>query len=201
VDEITCEEIACERNHPMGRIEEYIEKEKKKTNWLQKLSANYPVVTDTILLAQGYALPENTHEKLIRPSLLRRLIYLFAFLVVFSGWLILVIPMRGKDVPLGVDIIFIPFNLIMSISFLLMLFLKKFNYRIQINRSGITLREDFIPWEDIVETAIMRKPEARGDHRYLVIFKRDGTDLKSDLYMFGISDRKLAATIEYFKNN
>jgi hypothetical protein len=34
-----------------------------------------------------------------------------------------------------------------------------------------------------------------------VIFKRDGTDLKSDLYMFGISDRKLAATIEYFKNN
>jgi hypothetical protein len=185
----------------MGRIEEFIEKEKQKTNWLQKLSANYPVVNGTNLLAQGYAMSINTPEKIIRPSLLKRLIYLFAFLVAFSGWLFLVIPMRGKDVPLAVYIVFIPFNLIMSIAFLLMLFLKKYNYRIQINRSGICIREDFIPWDDIVDTAIMRKPQARGDYRYLVIFKRDGTDLKSDLYMFGISNRRLAAAIEYFKNN
>lgn len=184
----------------MGRIEEFSEQEKQKAGWLQKLAANYPVVTATNLLAQGYAITINTPEKIIRPSLFKRLIYIFAFLATFFGWLTLVIPGLEKRVPLAVYLIFIPFNLIMSIAFLQMLFLKKYNYRIRLDRSGITLREDFIPWDDIVDTAIMRKPEARGDHRFLVIFRRDGTDLTSDLYMFGISDRKLAAAIEHFKN-
>jgi hypothetical protein len=42
----------------MNLVEEFIESEKLKLNWLQKLSANYPDVTETRLLARGYAMPE-----------------------------------------------------------------------------------------------------------------------------------------------
>lgn len=42
-------------NFHMSLIEEFTESEKQKLNWLRKLSANYPDVTETRLLAGGYA--------------------------------------------------------------------------------------------------------------------------------------------------
>jgi hypothetical protein len=188
-----------ESNQPMGRIEEFTEKEKQKASWLEKLAANFPTVTATSLLGRDHPLPINTPGKIIRPSLVKRGLYLFAFLMAFSGWLYLVIPGREKGIPLAVYLIFIPFLLFMSVSFLLVPFLKRYNYRIRIDGSEITLREDSISWSEIIETAVMRQPAPRGDRRYLVIFKRDGTELKSDLFLFGISDRKLASVIEHYK--
>jgi len=63
----------------------------------------------------------------------------------------------------------------------------------------MTIRGIFNAWGAILETAIMRQPKARGVDRFLVIFKRDGSVEKLDLFLFGISDRKLAAVVEYYK--
>jgi hypothetical protein len=68
-------------NFPMSLIEEFTESEKQKLNWLQKLSANYPEVTETRLLARGYATPEITSFRTLQPSIFRRSMYFLLFMV------------------------------------------------------------------------------------------------------------------------
>jgi hypothetical protein len=130
----------------MSLIEEFRESEKQRLNWLQKLSANYPDVTATRLLAGEYATPEIKTVITIKPSFFRKSMYFLAF---------------------GVTL---------------------FSFQ------GI-----FTAWDQIVETAIMRQPQPRGVARFLVIFKRNGSVGKSDLFLFNVSDRKLASAVEYNK--
>jgi hypothetical protein len=185
----------------VGLIEEFIESEKQKLNWLQKLSANYPDVTETRLLARGYAEPEIKPDRIIRPSIFKRSLYFLVFLVAFFSWLFLLSTLRGHQdrAPLVVYLVFVPFLLFASGSFLLVNFVKSYNYTIGINASGMTIRGIFIAWDEIVETAIMRQPQPRGVARFLVIFTRDGTFRKLNLFLFGMSDRRLADVIEYYK--
>lgn len=183
----------------MSLIEEFTESEKQRLNWLQKLSANYPDVTETRLLAQGYDTPEIKSVKTIRPSIFRRLIYCFAFLVSSSSWLFMLSTLGGRRDPLWVYLVFVPFLLFVSISFLWVVFVKRYNYTIRIDASGLTIQGIFTAWGEIAETAIMRQSQPRGVDRFLVIFKRDGSVGKSDLFLFGISDRKLASAVEFYK--
>jgi hypothetical protein len=180
-------------------IEEFTESEKQRLNWLQKLSANYPDVTETRLLARGYATPEIKSVSTIQPSIFRRSMYCLAFLVTLFSWLFLLSTFGGRRAPLGVYLVFVPFLLFTSVSFLLAVFVKRYNYTIRIDASGLTIQGIFTAWGEIVETAIMRQPQPRGVARFLVIFKRNGSVGKSDLFLFSISDRKLASAVEYYK--
>jgi hypothetical protein len=186
-------------NFPVSLIEEFRESEKQRLNWLQKRSANYPDVTETGLLARGYATPEIKSVRTIQPSIFRRSMYGLAFLVTLLSWLFLLFTWGGGRAPLGVYLVFVPFLLFASVSFLLVVFMKRYNYRLQFDASGLTIQGIFISWGEIVETAIMRQPQPRGVARFLVIFTQDGTVRKLDLFLFGISDRKLAAVVEYYK--
>ena len=96
-------------------------------------------------------------------------------------------------------LVFVPFLLFVSISFLWVVFVKRYNYTIRIDASGLTIQGIFTAWGEIAETAIMRQSQPRGVDRFLVIFKRDGSVGKSDLFLFGISDRKLASAVEFYK--
>jgi len=186
-------------NFPVSLIEEFRESEKQRLNWLQKLAANYPDVTETRLLARGYATPEIKPVRTIQPSIFRRSMYCLAFLVTLLSWLFLLSTFRDRRAPLGVYLVFVPFLLFASVSFLLVVFVKRYNYRVRIDASGLTIQGIFTAWGEIVETAIMRQPRPRGVARFLVIFTRDGTVQKLNLFLFGISDRKLAAVVEYYK--
>ena len=188
-------------NYPVGLIEEFTESEKQRLNWLQKLSANYPDVTETRLLTRGYAEAEKKPDRIIRPSLVRRALYFLVFLVTFISWLYLLwtLGSHRDRAPLGVYLVFVPFMLFASVSFLLVNFLKSYSYTIGINASGMTIRGIFMAWGEILETAIMRQPKQRGVARFLVIFKRNGSVGKSSLFLFSISDRKLALAVEYYK--
>lgn len=66
--------------------------------------------------------------------------------------------------------------------------------------SGLTIQGNLTPWAEIVQTAIMRQEKSRGSDRFLVIFTCNGLVVKSNLNFFSISDRKLAATIEFYKS-
>jgi len=125
--------------------------------------------------------------------------YCLAFLVTLLSWLFLLSTFRDRRAPLGVYLVFVPFLLFASVSFLLVVFVKRYNYRVRIDASGLTIQGIFTAWGEIVETAIMRQPRPRGVARFLVIFTRDGTVQKLNLFLFGISDRKLAAVVEYYK--
>ena len=186
-------------NFPVSLIEEFRESEKQRLNWLQKLAANYPDVTETRLLARGYATPEIKPVRTIQPSIFRRSMYCLAFLVTLLSWLFLLSTFRDRRAPLGVYLVFVPFLLFASVSFLLVVFVKRYNYRVRIDASGLTIQGIFTAWGEIVETAIMRQPRPRGVARFLVIFTRDGTVQKLNLFLFGISDRNLAAVVEYYK--
>ena len=186
-------------NFPVSLIEEFRESEKQKLNWLQNRSANYPDVTETKLLARGYAMPEIRSVRTIQPSIFRRSMYGLAFLVTLLSWLFLLSTWGGGRVPLGVYLVFVPFLLFTAVSFLLVVFVKRYNYTIRIDASGLTIQGIFTAWGEIVETAIMRQPQPRGVARFLVIFKRNGSVGKSDLFLFSISDRKLASAVEYYK--
>jgi hypothetical protein len=183
----------------MNLVEEFIESEKLNLNWLQKLSANYPDVTETRLLARGYAMPEIKPDRIIQPSPFKRLLYFLMFLVTLFSWLFLLSTLRGPRDPLWVYLVFVPFLLFVSVSCLLVNFVKSYNYTIRIDASGMTIRGIFIAWREIVETAIMRQPQPRNVDRFLVIFTRDELVRKLNLFLFGISDRKLASAVEYYK--
>src|SRR6202012_4730750 len=163
----------------MSLIEEFTESEKQRLNWLQKLSANYPDVTETRLLARGYATPEIESVRIIRPSIFKRSIYFLGFLVTFFSWFYLLFTLGDRRTPLGVYLVFVPFLLFTSVSFLLVVLLKKYNYTIRIDTSGLTIQGIFTAWGEIIETAIMRQPKQRGVARFLVIFKRNGSVGKS----------------------
>jgi hypothetical protein len=182
----------------MSLIEEFTESEKQKLNWLQKLSANYPEVTETRLLARGYATPEITSVRTLHPSIFRRSMYFLLFLVTLFSGLDLLSTLGDRRAPLGVDLVFVPILLFTSVSFLLFVFLKRYNYTIRIDPSGLTIQGNFTFGGEIVETAIMRQPQSRGVARFLVIFKRNGSVEKSDLFLFSISDRKLPSAVEYY---
>jgi hypothetical protein len=100
---------------------------------------------------------------------------------------------------LPVRLSFLPFISLFVVGLFRCVFGKRYNYTIRINTSGLTIRGGSIGWDEVVDTAIMRQPQARRVDRYLVIFKRDGSIEKLDLLLFGVGDRRLAAVIESYK--
>jgi hypothetical protein len=186
-------------NHLMGLIEDFIESEKVKLNWLQKLSANYPDVIETSVLAGiSVALPEKP-EKIIKPSIFRRSMYFVALLVALFSWWFCLYSFVDHQIPLPVRLFFLPFLSLFVVGLFRCVFGKRYNYTLRINASKLSIRDSSIVWDEVVDTAIMRQSRARGVDRYLVIFKRDGSIEKLDLFLFGISDRRLAAVVESYK--
>jgi hypothetical protein len=123
----------------MGALEEFIDSEKQKLNWLQKLSANYPDVTETGVLAQGYAMPEMKPGSTIRPSIYKRSVYFIFSLIMFSGWLFLLSTLGGpRDAraSLAVDLVFIPFMLYGSVSLMRKGFIKSTTIRFEWTRQA-----------------------------------------------------------------
>ena len=79
------------------------------------------------------------------------------------------------------------------------LFSKKTNYRMTVSASGIAIDETQYPWATIGETCIMSRQEGKTTNSYLIIFTKDGSVWKYDLFLFAISNRGLAAIVEYYK--
>jgi hypothetical protein len=90
-------------------------------------------------------------------------------------------------------------------TFLLLLFVrnsifnKKYFYNIVLTPSGITLGRNRFFWEQIEDTCILTKREGKAWISYLVIFGRDNSTERFSLFKFNISDSKIAALIEYYK--
>ena len=76
---------------------------------------------------------------------------------------------------------------------------NELNFNISVSREKINIKQREFDWNCIHETLIMRKYNGRHTHRYFVIIETDGTVHKYDLSNFGISDKKLSAIIEHFK--
>jgi hypothetical protein len=79
-------------------------------------------------------------------------------------------------------------------------FNKKYIYTITVDNEGLSIDSAKFYWTDIAETCILSRQKERRSNYYLLIFKKDTTVAKFDLFKFGLSDRKLSTIIEYYRN-
>jgi hypothetical protein len=184
----------------MTTISDFIEKEKRKMSWLDKAVMNYPTIHKTSFLSSPLA--QSTPEVVIRPSILNKLITIPFILFGGAFYIPLVNIMVNQKLP-----ILIPLIGILFLSFILYLLIwhsflnPNYIYRFRINREYIEASGKKHYWTEISETCIMTKMEGRNSNSYLVIFKKEGSVEKSNLFKFRISRKKLAGIIEFYKTS
>ncbi len=183
----------------MVNIEDYIKAEKEKMTWLDKINRNYPKVENTGLLV-GSMQKEIPDSTVIKPSLWDKLISVVLLFFMGVLWLALLSMLLNYRFPFAV--ILIGFLFLTFLIFLVIrnsFFNPKYIYTISIDKDGISVDDRKLFWSDIEDTFIMSRQEGKRTNYYLLIFKHDKTVDKHDLFRMGISDRKLATLIEYYK--
>ena len=184
----------------MTLIDDFIKTEESKMSWLDKLVRNYPKVRPTKSITYSLTGFKLDKEKIIRPSIWNRFIatiVLFFLSMVWFGLFTSLLDYKFPFVPFLFAFLFVTF-----IIFLLLrnsFFNKKYNYKLTISKDAIAIDKHKIFWIDIDDTYIMNRQEGRRTNYYLIISKKDKTIQKLDLFNIGITDRKLATIIEYYK--
>lgn len=182
-----------------GLVEQFIELQKSKAGWLTRLFRNYPEVTSTRMLARPFSHPAKKPEEIIKPSLLIRLIDLVFVAFGLFMWLIflkVVVEQPGARLFAALLLAFASFWLSIPIRSLVS---RKVNFIVRVNAAGIGVRHEFIQWVEIIETAVMTKPEGKGESTHLIIFLRDGSHRDLNVKLSGIGKRRLATLVEQYK--
>ncbi|OQP59577.1 hypothetical protein A3860_36925 [Niastella vici] len=184
----------------MTYIDDFIKSEESKMTWFDKVLGNYPRVRTTKFIAVAAPSLALGEKKVIKPSVLYKAIVIIVLPIPCLVWIGLLRLMLVDQFPFGV--ILFGLLLVSLIIYLLLYFTffkKRYNYRITVDGEGITFDKNKFYWAEIAETGIMNRQEGKRTNSYLLIFHKDTTVNKYDLFNFGISDRKLAAIIEYYK--
>lgn len=143
-------------------------------------------------------------EKLFAPSLFLKVAVLFLATALCVFTFVAILKSSKHDIlPL---VCFLLVYVIMAIRlYRRFLFNRLLNYTIYITVQGIQIENEFYKWSDVSETAILRRGDARGSTKYLVlVFSGDIGHKKFDLTHFATYTvsgfpKKLSRYIEYFK--
>lgn len=183
----------------MALIDDFIKNEESKMSWGDKLFMMYPKVRSTPELTDTFQHLRLGNERVIKPSLGEKVIALFFLL--FAVWFA-IIPIKilfsSRDVILGLGgLLFVGFLIFLLLrnSF----FNKKYIFTITVDYEGISIDDNKFYWSAIDEVYIMSKREGKTTNHYLLIFEKDTTIKKFDLYKFSISSKKLSTIIEYYR--
>jgi hypothetical protein len=181
-------------------IEDFKRSEEGKMTWLDKVIMNYPKVRPTSFIADATQELQLGNEEVIRPSVWNRIILTLFFFFAGIFWITLLSAVLQYRSPfLGDLIAFLFITVIILLHLRKSFFSKRYNYTITVDHLGISIDNKQIFWSDVAETCIMSRHEGRRTNYYLLIFKKDATLQKCDLYQFGLSDIKLATIIEYYR--
>lgn len=184
----------------MPVIDDFIETEHAKMSWLERVFRNYPEVQRTSFYAAYAGRAKFGEATMMGPSGGRRLMAVFLLCFIGFFWLVMLGMLLNYSSPFAVVVLAFLF-----LSFLIVklsrryFFSRKFNYRIRVSASGIAIDETQYPWATIAETCIMSRHEGKTTNNYLIIFTKDRSVWKYDLFMFAISNRRLSAIVEYYK--
>lgn len=184
----------------MSNIHDFIRVEEQKMTWLDKVAINYPKARATSFIShplRDNALPDQT---VIRPSTWDRAISIIISLFLAIVWIGLLRALLAYKFPFAIFLF--GFLLVTFMIYLLIrnsFFNKKYIYRLSFDKEGISIDSRMIAWSDIEDTFIMNRQEGRRTNYYLLVFKKDKTIDKLDLFRMGTYDRKLATIIEYYK--
>lgn len=182
-------------------FDDFIQDEKDKMNWFDKLVKNYPNVkkTSAFGITQSYVPKEE--KTVLRPAMIFKfaamlmLAFITPFMLATYGLL------QDKDqFRQGIMLFF--FLIFATVFFVIIrnaFFNKKYHYTITVDRTGISINNEHFFWRDISDTAIMYKQEGKRRIKYLVILSRYGEVKTTSLKAFWISDEKLSTIIEHYK--
>jgi len=184
----------------MALIDDFLDQERRKGNFLVRLLRAEPEAYSTQSLASD-RIPSLGTQKIIRPSVLSKVIALGLLLYASFFWMVC-FEMLFKDMVL------IPITAagLLLVSFIIFLiarhcfFNRKYIYTILVTRSYIQIGRMKISWKEIEDTFIINEKSSKATHSSLLLFKKDGSVKRSDLSRFSISDEKLSTIIEYYKS-
>lgn len=186
----------------MSTIDDFIEAEKAKMTWWDKIFRNYPDVRTTRFHSVSVSKSKFDIEQVISPSgglKLQALIILF-----FSGlaWVAIFSSLHKGRYPLAVSLLALLVVTVLIILFFYRYFIdKRLNYTIAIDHAGINIGGSRFLWEELAETCILTRQAGKTTNNYLILFNKVGSVYKFDLWMLRVSSARLATVIEYYKNN
>ena len=184
----------------MALIDDFIKNEESKMSWGDKLFMNYPKVRSTPELTDTFLHLRLGNERVIKTSLSDKVIAVvfLLFIMWFAVGPVKLLFSSRDNILLGLGgLIFVGFliSLLLRNSF----FSKKYIFTITVDYVGISIDSNKFYWTDIDEVYIMSRREGKRTNHYLLIFEKDTTIKKFDLYKFSISTRKLSTIIEYYR--
>ncbi|AEV98386.1 hypothetical protein A4D02_22455 [Niastella koreensis] len=184
----------------MALIDDFIKNEESKMSLGDKLFMNYPKVRSTTELTDTFQHLRLGNKRVIKTSLSDKVIAVvfLLFIMWFAvGHVKLLFSSRDNNL-LGLGgLVFVLFmiSLLLRNSF----FNKKYIFTITVDYEGISIDTNKFSWTAIDEIYLMSKHEGKRTNYYLLIFEKDTTIKKFDLYKFSISSRKLSTIIEYYR--
>jgi hypothetical protein len=177
-----------------------IDNEESKMTWFDKLVMNYPKVQPTKSLTDSFQNLQFGTKTVIRPSIWDKAVAIIFSLFAGLFWIVLLrmlMEYRSPFLVILFGFLFVTFliYLLLKNSF----FNKKYIYTITVDEEGLSIDSTKFCWTGIAETCILSRQEGRRVNHYLLIFKKDTTVAKFDLFKFGLSDRKVSTIIEYYR--
>lgn len=186
------------KTNTLSNIDAFIEKERSKMSWWDKLTRNYPKVRNTRSLS-GPAF-DMGQEKVIHPSIFERVLGVaFALGCAVLWFFVLKMLVEGRG-PWGMILfVLVYISILIFLALRRSFFQKRYNYIIRVSPAGIAVDDTQFLWSEIAETCILTKGEGQLWNNYLIIFKNDGGIVKLDMRILSVGSIKMATIIEYFK--
>ena len=182
----------------MNIVQTFMDEEKSKCNWLEKLFNNFPVFYFANNLTTNLKQKSIDKTFIVKPSKFRRLLAIFFICIGLFAWVSIFLLVL-QNILLPISIIFL---LLLTACICLILwtfFLNpKQSYKILIDKDKIKLGKQTIEWNKITEYLLMEKGRGRYLVTTLVIFT-DKKVFKYSLTNLNISGQEIMKRIEFYK--
>jgi len=183
----------------MKIVDDFMETEQTKLNWLEKLSMNYP----EFYFAKNIAFTKNDYDLksniIIKPSIFKRTI---ASVFIFMGliaWLIFV-NMVLQNILFPITLVFLLLITTWTGFIIWTYYINpKYSYKIIMDKNEFRVNKLSLPWDSILEALIMVKGAGRHMVSTLVIFTNDNRVYKYSLQNLNVSNDRILKLIEGYR--
>lgn len=183
----------------MNLVETFIDGERAKCSWLDRLFNNYPVFYLAKDITSNLKYQDIDKSFIVRPSISRRLLATLLICLGMFGWFSILLLVIQK-ILLPISIAFILFISVWTGSILWTFFLNpKLSYKIIIDKNKIILGRQTFEWNKVCEYLLMQKGSGRYLETMLIIFVDNKEVLKFNLTNLNKSGQEIIKRIEFYK--
>lgn len=182
----------------MNVVQKFMDDEKSKCNWLEKLFNNFPVFYFAKDITTNLKHKNIDQTFIVRPSKFRRLLAILFICLGLFGWLsIFLLVVQNILLPISIAFLLLVTAWIGLILWTFFLNPKQ-SYKIFIDKDKIKLGKQTFEWNNITEYLLMEK----GGGRYLVttlVLFTDKNVFKYNLTNLNKSGQEIIKRIEFYR--